>query len=83
VRAGSPYTWYVLRSSDGGFSAVSFGTKPHYTVQGDYDGDGRTDIATWDPISGIYYVFRSSNGSVLQYQFGLNGDYPVANYDTH
>ena len=83
VRQGTPYVWYILRSSDNGFSAVQFGTKPHYTTQGDYDGDGRTDVSVWDPINGIFYVLRSSNGVTTQYRFGLNGDYPVANYDTH
>lgn len=83
MRQGTPYVWYILRSSDNGFSAVQFGTKPHYTTQGDYDGDGRTDVSVWDPINGIFYVLRSSNGVTTQYRFGLNGDYPVANYDTH
>ncbi|HUR98533.1 MAG TPA: DUF4394 domain-containing protein [Pyrinomonadaceae bacterium] len=83
VRLGSPYTWFILRSSDGGVFITQFGTKPHYTTQGDYDGDGRTDISVWDPITGTFYVLRSSDGVTSQYRFGQNGDYPVANYDTH
>jgi hypothetical protein len=83
VRQGTPYTWYILRSSDGGFSAVQLGTKPHYTTQNDYDGDGRTDVSVYDPIAGIFYVLRSSNNALTQVSFGQNGDYPVANYDTH
>lgn len=83
VRGGSPFTWYILRSSDNGFYAVEFGTKPHYTVQNDYDGDGRTDIAVYDPIRAIYFVLRSSNGTQFETQFGQNGDYPIANFDTH
>lgn len=84
VRAGSVYTWYILRSSDLALSAVEFGTKPHFTTQGDYDGDGRTDFSVWDPLNGIFYVLRSgAPGTTVQYRFGQNGDYPVANYDTH
>ncbi len=83
VRQGNPYTWYILRSSDGGFNSVQFGTKPHYATQNDYDGDGRTDISVYDPINGIFYVLRSSNNTQTQVSFGQNGDYPIANYDTH
>ncbi|MGC2236749.1 MAG: DUF4394 domain-containing protein [Pyrinomonadaceae bacterium] len=83
VRQGSQFTWYILRSSDSSVTIVNFGTKPQYTTQGDYDGDGRTDISTFDPSGGIFYVFRSFNNAVLITQFGQNGDYPVANYDTH
>ncbi len=83
VRQGTSYVWYILRSSDGGFSAFTFGTKPQFTTQADYDGDGRTDISVWDPLTGIFYVLRSSNGATTQYRFGQNGDYPIANYDTH
>ena len=84
VRLGTRYTWFVLRSSDNAVFITQFGTKPYFTAQGDYDGDGRTDIATFDPITGQFYVLRSAlNGSTTQYRFGQNGDYPVANYDTH
>ncbi len=83
VREGSPYTWFVLRSSDGALLADNFGNKPHFTTQGDYDGDGKTDFSTFDPINGLFYVFRSSNFATTQFVFGQNGDYPVANYDTH
>ncbi len=83
VRGGTPYTWYILRSSDNTASIVQFGTKTHFTTQNDYDGDGITDISVYDPIGGIFYVLRSSNGVQTQVSFGQNGDYPIANYDTH
>ncbi len=83
VREGSPYTWYVLRSSDGSLLADNFGNKPHFTTQGDYDGDGKTDFSTYAQLDGIFYTFRSTNSATTQFVFGQNGDYPVANYDTH
>jgi len=83
VRLGTPYVWYVLRSSDNQTFQVQFGTKPHFTAQADYDGDGRTDIAVFDPISGNFIVRRSSDDTVSFFKFGQNGDYPIANYDSH
>jgi len=85
VRAGTSYEWYILRSFDSSFLFVQLGAKPHLTVQNDYDGDGRTDVAVWDPQTGVYYITRSSSNfaTTMTVQFGANGDYPIANYDTH
>ena len=83
LRTGSQYVWYILRSSNNSLQALQFGQKPFLAVQNDYDGDGRTDIAVWNPLNGSFYVSQSSNGATVQTQFGQNGDYPVANYDTH
>ncbi len=83
LRTGSSYNWFVLRSSDNGFFGVQFGAKPQLSTQNDYDGDGRTDISVWDPLTGTFFTLRSSIGGIAQIQFGQNGDYPIANYDTH
>lgn len=82
VRAGTPFVWYILQSSNQSLRAAPFGTKPQFTVQGDYDGDGKTDIATYDPLTGTFYIARSS-GDQVAIPFGRNGDYPIANYATH
>ena len=83
VRTGTAYRWFILRSSNNTPFSVTLGTKPHLTVQNDYDGDGRTDVAVWNPLNGFFYVVQSSNGVTTQTGFGQNGDYPIANYDTH
>lgn len=83
LRTGTDYTWFYQRSSDGSFNAVNLGRKPDFSAQGDYDGDGRTDVTIYDPINNAFRSFRSSTGALDTVIFGQNGDYPVANYDTH
>ena len=64
-----------------GLSATDFPT------QGDYDGDGKIDIAVWRPNADVqqnfFYVRRSSNATLLTQEWGQQGDYPVANYNSH
>lgn len=83
VRNGTAYDWFILRSSNNSFYGLRLGTKPHLTVQNDYDGDGKTDIAVWNPLNGFFYVVQSSDNAWTQTGFGQNGDYPIANYDSH
>ena len=79
--------WYYQPSSTGtGFVSFVFGASAtDLTAQGDYDGDGKTDIAVWRPSAtpgqSFFYVRNSSNGSLTTFQWGQNGDYPVANYN--
>ena len=53
-------------------------------VPGDYDGDGKTDVAVWRPSTGVWYIQKSSDGGMLSPQWGLGslGDVPVpGDYD--
>jgi hypothetical protein len=82
--------WYIRRQIDGGLIAHSFGVPSDLTVQGDYDRDGRTDIAVWrsspTPGQSAFYLLLSNSGGAPEFvvqQWGQNGDYPVATYNTH
>jgi hypothetical protein len=45
-------------------------------VPRDYDGDGRTDVATWRPSTGAWQA-RLSGGGTYQATNGTSGDIPV------
>ena len=83
------YTFYFKRSSDGAITADNFGyEQADFVVPGDYDGDGKTDIAVWRGQSefgnGTWYWHRSSDGGYEQVRWGtvLTPDYPVpGDYD--
>ncbi len=48
----------------------------------DFDGDGETDIAIWDPSNGIWYIVRSSDGMMVFTPWGGGNDVPVpGDYD--
>jgi hypothetical protein len=48
----------------------------------DYDGDGKTDIAVYQPATGVWFIINSSTGGVRTQQWGLQDDLPVpADYD--
>lgn len=72
--------WWILRSSDGGYSATRWGLSQDKVVPADYDGDGKNDLAIYR--DGTWYVMKSSDGNYFINQFGLAGDKPSpSDYD--
>jgi hypothetical protein len=55
---------------------------PTTPVIGDYDGDGRSDVAVYGPNMSIWYHLQSSTGQVVAWQYGWPGAVLVpADYD--
>lgn len=68
-------TFYIERSSDGNWIAEQFGYRQaDFAVSGDFDGDGKCDIAVWrgrtEYGNGMWYWHRSSDGKYDQMQWG-------------
>jgi hypothetical protein len=77
--------WFIQRSTVGVFdynvypgstAPTQWGLSTDITVPGDYDGDGKTDIAVWRPSSGFWYIVRTSDGGITSQQWGLGSDTP-------
>jgi len=84
-RANGATIWNWVSSIDGSVHSVTWGSGNDFPVQGDYDGDGKTDIAIWrpgvNPGEAAFWAQLSSTGSVLVFQWGTSGDFPVASYN--
>jgi trimeric autotransporter adhesin len=75
-------TWYVSQTSGGTSAARQWGQVGDIPVPGDYDGDGKTDIAVYRPSSGTWWIVSSQTGAGSVQTWGMPGDQPVpGDYD--
>lgn len=56
--------------------AFQFGAATDKTVQGDYTGDGKADLAFFRPTSGEWFTLRNEDSSFCSFPFGLGTDIP-------
>ena len=81
--------WYILRSSDNGITDTNFGLPGDVPVPGDWDGDGKADLAVYrEGVSGgqsnFYFLGTNNNpmNNISNRAFGVTGDLPVpADFD--
>jgi hypothetical protein len=81
INSGETKIGLSLSGSGGGNRLGSDTTvKTQIPGSGDYDGNGKTDIAVYRPGDGRWYVVRSSDGEVTSTQQGLGAlhDGPVS-----
>ena len=76
-----PMIWkvqYNKRTPNGptGFEA-EWGMSNEFPVPGDYDGDGKTDLAVYNKQTGTWKIRQSSDLSTVIKQLGDAGDFPV------
>ena len=60
--------------------ASQWGLSHDVPVPGDYDGDGRADLAVFRPSTSTWYIASSGGGAPTTQQWGLAGDIPVPGY---
>lgn len=75
--SGGAITWYN-QINGGSVSASIWGISTDRFLPGDFDGDGKADIAVWRAGNpGTWYVLRSSDNTAEVNSFGQTGDDPT------
>ncbi len=81
INAGR-FGWFIRMNGSNASSGTDFGLNSDYLTLGDFDGDGKDDIAIWRSGSGLgtnndtsgFYIFRSSDSTYSYTRFGQAND---------
>ncbi len=83
---GSQNAWYYVASSnptqDVYLTRRAWGPSASRTrAQGDYDGDGKTDVAVFLTTPREFWVLPSNGSASFIQQWGNTGDFPITGYN--
>ncbi len=75
--ASGQITWFSRNSSNGNLVSTAFGLASDFFVDGDFDGDGKSDITVWrSGTQGYFYILQSQTNTLRIDTFGQTGDDP-------
>ncbi|MEP6902883.1 MAG: CHRD domain-containing protein [Actinomycetota bacterium] len=83
----APITYWNANSTSGVQNALWGDANRDFPAPGDYDGDGKTDLALYRSGATVgaqseFWILRSSDNNIQYFAWGLNGDQAVArDYD--
>lgn len=83
---GTQARWYnLINETNGAENQVDFGVTSDSITPGDFDGDGKDDIAVWRSATdnSFFIILQSSTNTVRYVRFGIPNDDPflIADYD--
>ena len=73
---GGQYVWHSYAGNGNFLPVVTWGVTGDIALSGDYDGDGKDDVAVYRPSDSTFYIVRSTDSTILIVPFGQTGDDP-------